>query len=127
MHLTRETREEPQGEGGGAPARAAMAAPGSARAADGEVRIGEINSYSALPSFTEPYRKGWMLAVEEVNAAGGVDGKKLEVLSKDDGGKPSNAGTGANELVESDGVVMLAGGFFSNVGLAISDFAKQKK
>ena len=91
------------------------------------IKIGEINSYSRLPSFTEPYRKGWQLALEQIDAAGGVDGKKLEVISKDDGGKPADAVTAANELVSSDGVVMLCGTFFSNIGLAISDFAKQKK
>jgi branched-chain amino acid transport system substrate-binding protein len=91
------------------------------------IKIGEINSYSGLPAFTEPYRKGWQLALEEINAAGGVDGKKLEVISKDDGGKPADAVTAANELVAKDGVVMLAGTFFSNIGLAVSDFAKQKK
>ena len=41
----------------------------SALAQSGEIKIGEINSYSLLPAFTEPYRKGWQLAVEEVNAA----------------------------------------------------------
>jgi branched-chain amino acid transport system substrate-binding protein len=95
--------------------------------ADDTIKIGEINSYSALPSFTAPYRKGWELALDQINAAGGVDGKKLEVISKDDGGKPGNAVTEANELVESDHVAMLAGTFFSNIGLAVSDFAKQKK
>src|SRR5580692_7112327 len=96
-------------------------------AADDTIKIGEINSYSAIPSFTEPYRKGWRLALDEINAAGGVNGKKLEVISKDDGGKPGDAVTVANELVSSDGVVMLTGTFFSNFGLAVSDFAKQKK
>jgi branched-chain amino acid transport system substrate-binding protein len=100
---------------------------GAPARADDTIKIGEINSYSGLPSFTEPYRKGWQLAVDEINAAGGVDGKKLEVISKDDGGKPASAVTAANELVESDHVVMLAGAFFSNIGLALSDFAKQKK
>jgi branched-chain amino acid transport system substrate-binding protein len=95
--------------------------------ADDTIKIGEINSYSAIPSFTEPYRKGWQLAFDEINAAGGVDGKKLEVISKDDGGKPADAVTAANELVASDGVAMLAGTFFSNIGLAVSDYAKQKK
>src|SRR5947199_6087024 len=80
-----------------------------------------------MPSFTEPYRKGWKLALDEINAAGGVGGKMLEVISKDDGGKPANAVTAASELVESDHVAMLAGAFFSNIGLAISDFAKQKQ
>ena len=37
--------------------------------ADDTIKIGEINSYSAIPSFTEPYRKGWQLALEEINAA----------------------------------------------------------
>lgn len=90
------------------------------------IKIGEINSYSGLPAFTEPYRKGWQLALEEINAAGGVSGKPLEVISKDDGGKPASAITAANELTSSDGAVMLMGTFFSNVGLAVSDFAKQK-
>jgi branched-chain amino acid transport system substrate-binding protein len=99
----------------------------TAALAQSEIKIGEINSYSALPSFTEPYRKGWQLAVEEINAAGGINGKKLVVISKDDNGKPADAVTAANELVSSDGVVMISGTFFSNIGLAVSDFAKQKK
>ena len=93
----------------------------------GEIKIGEINSYSLLPAFTEPYRKGWQLAVEEVNAAGGIGGKKLVVISKDDGGKPADATTAANELVSSENVAMLTGTFLSNIGLAVSDFANQKK
>lgn len=93
----------------------------------GEVKIGEVNSYSGLPAFTEPYRKGIQLAVEEINAKGGVLGKRLNVITKDDGGKPGDAVTAANELVSREEVAMIAGGFFSNVGLALADFAKQKK
>ena len=100
---------------------------GPASAGAQEIKIGEINSYSGLPAFTEPYRKGWQLAIEEINAAGGVNGQKLVVISKDDGGKPADAVTAANELVSSEGVTILAGTFFSNIGLAVSDFAKQKK
>lgn len=92
-----------------------------------DIKIGEINSYSLLPSFTEPYRRGWQLAVEQINAAGGINGKKLVVISKDDGGKPADAQTAANELVSSEGVAMLTGTFLSNIGLAVSDFANQKK
>jgi branched-chain amino acid transport system substrate-binding protein len=99
----------------------------TAFAQSGEIKIGEINSYSLLPAFTEPYKKGWQLAVEEVNAAGGINGKKLVVVSKDDAGKPADAQTAANELVSSENVAMLTGTFLSNVGLAVSDFAKQKK
>ena len=106
---------------------AGLASLSAPAAAQETIKIGEINSYSALPSFTEPYRKGWRLALDEINANGGIGGKKLEVISKDDGGKPGDAVTQANELVSKDGVVMLAGTFFSNIGLAVSDFAKQKK
>ncbi len=95
--------------------------------AQAEIKIGEINSYSLLPAFTDPYRKGWQLAVEEINAAGGIGGKKLVVISKDDGGKPADAQTAANELVSSENVAMLTGTFLSNIGLAVSDFANQKK
>src|ERR1700759_190449 len=95
--------------------------------AQSEIKIGEINSYSLLPAFTDPYRKGWQLAVEEINASGGIGGKKLVVVSKDDGGKPADAQTAANELVSSENVAMLVGTFLSNIGLAVSDFANQKK
>jgi branched-chain amino acid transport system substrate-binding protein len=95
--------------------------------AQSEIKIGEINSYSLLPAFTDPYRKGWQLAVEEINAGGGINGKKLVVVSKDDGGKPADAQTAANELVSSENVAMLCGTFLSNIGLAVSDFANQKK
>jgi branched-chain amino acid transport system substrate-binding protein len=92
------------------------------------VKIGEINSYSRFPGFTLSYQKGWQLAVEEVNAAGGVmGGRPLEVLSRDDGGETSNAVTLANELLAGEGVALLSGTFLSNVGLAVSDFAKQKE
>jgi branched-chain amino acid transport system substrate-binding protein len=98
-----------------------------ALAQQGEIKIGEVNSYSGLPAFTEPYRKGIQLAVDEINAKGGVLGRKLNVITKDDGGRPADAVTAANELVSREEVVMIAGGFFSNVGLAVADYAKQKK
>jgi branched-chain amino acid transport system substrate-binding protein len=91
------------------------------------IKIGEINSYTALPAFTEPYRKGWQLALEEINKAGGINGRMVEVISKDDAGKPGDAVTAANELVSGEGVDLLMGTFFSHIGLAVADFANQKK
>jgi len=91
------------------------------------VRIGEINSYKAQAAFLEPYKKGMELAVEEVNAAGGVNGKKLEVVTRDDNANPGDAVRMAEELVSREKVDMLAGTFLSNTGLAVADFAKQKK
>ncbi|HEV2551840.1 MAG TPA: ABC transporter substrate-binding protein [Stellaceae bacterium] len=91
------------------------------------IKIGEINSYSAIAAFTHPYRNGGQLAVEEINAAGGVLGRKLEVISRDDGGKPEDAVRTASELVGNENVALLAGTFLSNVGLAVADFANQNK
>ncbi|RTZ98398.1 MAG: ABC transporter substrate-binding protein [Deltaproteobacteria bacterium] len=98
----------------------------SAFAAD-TIKIGEINTYSKLTNFTFPYRNGWQLALSEINAAGGVNGKMLEVISRDDAGKPGTAVTIAEELVTKDKVALLMGSFFSHIGLALTDFAKRNK
>jgi branched-chain amino acid transport system substrate-binding protein len=107
---------------------AALAAPAIVRAqGDVPIRIGEINSYTAVPAFTLPYRSGWQLAVEHVNAAGGVLGRKIEVVSRDDAGRPPDAIRLAGELVNDQKVDLLAGTFLSNIGLAVGDFALQNK
>ncbi|MGA8053104.1 MAG: ABC transporter substrate-binding protein [Burkholderiales bacterium] len=96
-------------------------------AAQGTIRFGELNSYKTFPAFLEPYKKGWELAVEEVNAAGGVLGRKIEVISREDGGNPGDAVRVAEELVTRENVHILMGTFASNIGLAVADFAKQRK
>jgi branched-chain amino acid transport system substrate-binding protein len=98
-----------------------------AAAASDTIKIGEINTYSKLTNFTFPYRNGWQLALEEINATGGVMGKKLEVISRDDAGKPGTAVTVAEEMLTKEKVALLMGSFFSNVGLAMTDFAKRNK
>ena len=95
--------------------------------AQGTIKIGEVNSYKAQPAFLEPYKKGMELAVEEVNAAGGVNGKKLELFTRDDNANPGDAVRAAEELVSRERVDVLTGSFLSNIGLALTDFAKQKK
>ncbi|HEY0832417.1 MAG TPA: ABC transporter substrate-binding protein [Azospirillum sp.] len=99
----------------------------AAQAAD-PIRIGEINSYTGLPAFTVPYKNGWELAVEEINAKGGLlGGRKLEVVSRDDAGKPEDAVRIASDLVTNEKVAVLAGTFFSHIGLATADFAARNK
>jgi branched-chain amino acid transport system substrate-binding protein len=91
------------------------------------IKIGEMNSYKSQPAFLEPYKKGWQMAVEDINAAGGVLGKKIEVISRDDGANPGDAVRAADELVTGEGVNILCGTFLSNVGLAVTEFAGKKK
>ncbi len=99
----------------------------AAFAQSGPIKIGEINSYSSMPQFTTPYRQGWQLAVDEVNAGGGLLGRKVEVVARDDAGKPEEALRHAVELTSSEKVDVLAGGFLSNVGLALADHAARNK
>ena len=93
----------------------------------GPIRVGEINSYTAQPAFLKPYRQGWELAQEQVNAAGGVLGRRIETIFRDDAGKPEDAVRHAGDLLSAEKVDLLAGGYLSNVGLAIADFANQNK
>jgi branched-chain amino acid transport system substrate-binding protein len=95
--------------------------------AQGTIKIGELNSYKSQPAFLDPYKKGWELAVEEINAKGGVLGKKLEVISRDDGANPGDAVRVANELVTREGVNIIAGTFLSHIGLAVTEFAGKEK
>ncbi len=91
------------------------------------IKIGDVNSYTSQAAFTIPYRNGLKLAVDEINAKGGVLGRPIELLTRDDGGKPEEALRAASELVLNERVAVLTGTFASNVGLAVSDFAKEQK
>ena len=95
--------------------------------AQGAIKIGEINSYKAQPAFLGPYKKGMELAVAQVNSAGGIQGRKLELVVRDDNGNPGDAVRAADELLAREKVDVLMGSFLSHVGLALTDFAKQKK
>ncbi len=108
-------------------ALAAVLLAGAPAHAQGVYKIGELNSYKAQPAFLEPYKKGMELAIDEVNAAGGVNGRKLELITRDDNANPGDAVRVAEELVTREKVDVLTGTFLSNIGLAVADFAKQKK
>lgn len=98
----------------------------SAFAAD-TIKIGEINHYKRMAAFAEPYKKGIELSLAEINDAGGVLGKPLEFIYRDDQGKPGEAIKIAEELMTREEAVMLTGTILSNVGLAISSYAAEKE
>ncbi|MEA3194336.1 MAG: branched-chain amino acid transport system substrate-binding protein [Betaproteobacteria bacterium] len=91
------------------------------------IKVGELNSYKVFPAFLDPYRKGMELARDEINAGGGVLGRKLELVVRDDGGTPGDAVRVAEELIAREKVDVLMGTFASNVGLAVSNLASQRK
>ena len=91
------------------------------------IKIGDVNSYKSQPQHLEHYKKGIELALDEINKAGGVNGKKLVVITRDDNGNPGDAVRAAEELISGEKVDALSGTFLSSTALALNDFAKQKK
>ncbi len=89
--------------------------------------IGEINSYQAQPAVLEPYKKGMELALAQINLTGGVGGRKLVLVTRDDNGNPADAVRAAEELVTREKADVLMGGLLSPVGLALAEYAQQKK
>jgi len=105
-----------------------VATVGPAGAQGKPIKIGEINSYSGLATvYTFPYREGIHMAVKEINDAGGVLGRPLEFIFRDDKLKPDEAVKAARELTGQEKVDFLAGCISSGVGLAISAYAKEAK
>ena len=98
----------------------------SANAAD-TIKIGEINHYKRMAAFANPYKNGIELALQQINDSGGVLGKPLEFIYRDDQGKPGEAVKIAGELMTRDETIMLTGTILSHVGLAISSYAAEKK
>ncbi|QDL91681.1 twin-arginine translocation pathway signal protein [Paroceanicella profunda] len=109
-----------------ATAAAAVLALSGASFAQDAIKIGEINHYKRMAAFAGPYKMGIELALKEINDAGGVLGKPLEFIFRDDDGQPGDAVKIANELMTRDGAVMVTGSILSNVGLAISSLAAEK-
>lgn len=75
--------------------------------------------------FGEIEKKSFEMALEEINAAGGINGKKLEFLFEDDTGRPDIARAAAEKLITKDKVVMLGGGYGSSETFAIAGVAQQ--
>jgi len=71
--------------------------------------------------------RGLAIAVDEINAKGGVLGKKLELVVRDDESNPAKGAVAARELVQREKVVAFFGGLDTPVSLAIVPFANQSK
>lgn len=81
----------------------------------------------AQAAFGEIEKNSFEMALEEINAAGGIKGKKLELIFEDDTGKPEVARSAAEKLINKDKVVMLGGGYGSSETFAIAGVAQQSR
>ena len=85
-----------------------------------DIKIGATISETGPASFLgDPEAKTLKMLVEQINAAGGVNGEKLELVIYDDGGDPNKARTFATRLVEDDEVVAVIGGTTTGTSMAI--------
>ena len=94
--------------------------PSQAVLAQGTVKVGSVLSVTGPSSFLgEPEDKTLRMYVEKINAAGGVAGKKIELVVYDDGGDANKARTFATRLVEDDKVVAMVGGTTTGTTMAM--------
>lgn len=92
-----------------------------------EIRIGLINSHGARSSGALAYRNGATLAAAEINAEGGVLGRQIVLVSRDDDGSADEAVRNARSLINADKVEVLTGSMLSNVALAVARTAAATK
>lgn len=106
--------------GGALGATALSAFPMPAIGQSGPIRIGLITSLvGAYSQFGENHVRGAQMAVDKINAAGGINGRQLEIVVRDDGLKPDIAVAAARELA-ADGIRIFAGGLVSGAVLALN-------
>ena len=72
-------------------------------------------------------RDGALMAIQEINAAGGVNGRKIKMISYDDAGKASEAEVVAKKMIESDKVFAILGGGISSGGIVVGEEAHRAK
>ena len=104
---------------------AALIALGLATAASAEIRIGASVSATGPAAFLgDPEGKTLEMMVEEINAKGGVNGEKVELVLYDDGGDANKARTFATRLIEDDAVQAIVGGSTTGTTMAILSVAE---
>jgi len=97
--------------------------------ADEPIKIGVIDALSgpAKPAFGGPSLLGWQMVAEEINSKGGINGRSIEIIARDDQFSDAKALAAAEELMLKEGVHFLGGTSNSASALAISNFAKENK
>ncbi|MBW2096823.1 MAG: ABC transporter substrate-binding protein [Deltaproteobacteria bacterium] len=103
--------------------------PGIAPAqAAGAVKVGVVLPLTgSLAKFGEIEKQAFQMALEEINAAGGVNGKKLDLLIEDTTGRPDVGRSVVEKLITKDKVVMVGGGYSSSVTYATAGVCQQNR
>ena len=100
--------------------------PADGPAGGGTIKVGEFASLTGKEAtFGISSHEGTVLAIEQINAAGGVLGKKLELLTEDDLSKAGEPATVVNKLISRDGVVAMLGEVASSRSLEAAPICQQ--
>lgn len=92
------------------------------------IKVGEVGSMTGSEAtFGTSTHKGIQLAVDEINAAGGIKGKKIQVIALDNQGKPEEAAVATTKLITQDKVVAILGEVASTRSLAMAPIAQRNK
>lgn len=92
------------------------------------IKIGIVDCYSGPPAaYTNDVRDAFKLEVDKINAAGGILGRKIEVLTRDSKFKVDLGLSAAKELIYRENVDIMMGTINSALALAISDMCKKEK
>ncbi|HKP47661.1 MAG TPA: ABC transporter substrate-binding protein [Pyrinomonadaceae bacterium] len=94
----------------------------------GEIVVGYYGDLTGRTSnFGQSTKNGVEMAVDEINKAGGINGRQIKVLSEDDEGRPEKAATVATKLIDQDRVIALLGEVASGNSLAAAPKAQAAK
>jgi len=92
------------------------------------IKIGVITSLTGSnAAFGQAHKNGYTVALQEINDAGGVLGKKVDIVWYDDQSKPDQAVQGVSKLVDQDKVPLILGAYSSESTRAIVPVVKQKQ
>jgi len=94
----------------------------------GPIKVGYYGDLSGRTSnFGQSTKNGVMMAADEINKAGGINGRQIQILSEDDEGRPEKAATVVTKLIDQDKVIALLGEVASGNSLAAAPKAQAAK
>ena len=101
---------------------------GPLSAADRPIKVGVVLPLTGEQAkFGEIERNSFLMALDEINKGGGVNGKPIELVIEDDTGKPDVGRSAVEKLISRDNVLALTGGYSSSVTYAMCAVAQQRK
>jgi branched-chain amino acid transport system substrate-binding protein len=112
----------------GCPPKTSETATGTGGGTEGEIVVGEYGSLTgAEATFGQSTHNGIMLAMDEVNSAGGVNGRKVRVITEDDQSKAEEAANAVTKLISQNNVIAVLGEVASSNSLAAAPICQSNK